>query len=81
MSGKIHTFVIEIPGDLELTPEEIANLEGRFQEDAGIIINMKEGLAEDHPFVNIGAVRVVTRLQPEELTGGGTRSEPQGDVS
>ena len=68
MSGKIHTFIIEIPRDLELTPEEIADLEGRFQEDAGIIVEKKEGDEVDGPFVNIGAVRVITRLQPEAVT-------------
>lgn len=73
--SEIHTFIIEIPGELELSEEEVADLEGRFLVDAGILIDKKMGIMLPSDTTNINNVRVITRLQqpvepPQDVTGG-----------
>jgi hypothetical protein len=77
MADKIHTFIIEVPADLALTPEEIAALEIHFQQDAGHILDQR--MSEEPPtqFTNVGAVRVITKLQPEGQPKGGGESSTQ----
>lgn len=70
MADQIHTFIIEIPPELEFNEEDIALLKGRFQEDAGLLIDQKEGIASGSDLTNIGRVNVITKVQeaqpPEE---------------
>lgn len=73
MSHEIHTFIIDIPPELQLTEEERSELEGLFQVDAGHLLDRRAG-PDPPPFTNVQAVRVVTRLRAESLNppGGGT---------
>jgi hypothetical protein len=71
MADKIHTFIIEIPKDVEFTPEEITTLEGQFQVDAGHILDARVPESEPTEFTNVGSVRVVTKIQAEEQPAGG----------
>jgi len=78
MADQIHTFIIEIPSELDFNEKDIKKLEGRFVPDAGIVIDEKQGIQPDEPFTNTGAVKVIFRVQPPaERTSGEECSAPE----
>lgn len=78
MAGKEHTFIIEIPADLQLNEEERAALEGHFQVDAGNLLDERDGINPDDPFTNRSAVQVITRVQSASTSLAGETTDEGG---